>query len=187
MDDRAIVHLYQNRDEKAIEASSEKYGRGLLAISNRILLELETAKECENDTYLEAWNLIPPHDPSSYLFAFFARIIRHISLDVYRKNHAQKRNANLMELTEEMEQCLSGGSANLEDTMIVQELGRAISEFLRKLPKDQRQIFVRRYWYMNSVEELCQIFGFSESKVKSMLFRIRGKLKLYLEKEGYDV
>ncbi len=186
MDDERIVELFLNRKEEAIARVTEKYGIRLRNLANGILNDWTAAQECENDTYLEAWNAIPPHRPGDYLFAFLARITRHLSLDRCRSRSRLKRNARLSELTREMEQCIPSPN----DTECQVEgilLGEVVSAFLRGIPGEQRNVFLRRYWYLESVSEISRRFGISESKVKTMLFRCRNRLREYLEKEGYDL
>lgn len=185
MDDTRIVDLFLNREESAVEESKKKYGKALLHISYNLLLDLESAKECENDTYLEAWNRIPPHEPREYLFAFLARIIRHISLDVCRKNNRIKRSATVVELTSELQQCIPATDTMPERVLEEKELIRLLNQFIRELSSDHKLIFMRRYWYGDSVKHIAERTDASESKVKSVLFRIRKELRQYLEKEGY--
>ena len=168
MDDERIVELFLNRKEEAIARVTEKYGIRLRNLANGIL------------------NAIPPHRPGDYLFAFLARITRHLSLDRCRSRSRLKRNARLSELTREMEQCIPSPN----DTECQVEgilLGEVVSAFLRGIPGEQRNVFLRRYWYLESVSEISRRFGISESKVKTMLFRCRNRLREYLEKEGYDL
>ena len=184
MEDEKIVELYFERNESAIERTSEKYGKRLRAVSNGILKDIETAEECENDTYLEAWNIIPPNEPKTYLYAFLARIIRNISLNFCRKKNALKRNAFVCELSAEMEECIPS-TDDMDcriDDMVFAEI---INKFLSELDAEKRKIFVRRYWYMDSVTEISEKLLLSESKVKTSLFRTRKKLREFLEKEGY--
>ena len=185
--DGEIIDLYLKREPDAIRRTSEKYGSRLLALSNRLLQDMETAKECENDTYLQAWERIPPNEPREYFFAFLAKIIRHLSLDVCRKKNRQKRNAVIVELSGELEQCIPDRSSNVQTAVDGNEFGRVVSEFLRSLPAQQRNMFVRRYWYADSVAQIAEEFACPENTVKSILFRVRGKMKRFLEKEGYDV
>lgn len=186
LEDEKIVELYFERDEAAIEKTSEKYGKRLRAVSNGIVRDMENAEECENDTYLEAWNIIPPNEPKTYLYAFLARIIRNISLNFCRKKTALKRNAFVCELSAEMEECIpSPDDMNCRiDDMAFAEM---MNKFLAELDSEKRKIFVRRYWYMDSVAEISEKFSISESKVKAVLFRIRKKLREFLEKEGYTL
>lgn len=186
MEDIKIVALFFERDEAALRETSQKYGQALRNISYNIVCDRETAEECENDTYLEAWNTIPPSDPSGHLFAFLARIVRHISIDVCRTRGRQKRKAVITELTAEMEECIPSP----DDTALKleqNELGKAISSFLRLQSEEKQIIFLRRYWYTDSVETIAHSLGIGESKVKMTLMRMRNALKNYLLKEGYDL
>ena len=184
LDDSKIVDLYLMRDETAIGQTAQKYGTRLRNIANTIVQDLHTAEECENDTYLQAWNAIPPHEPREYFFAFLARITRHIALNICKERSSLKRNAFLCELTAEMEQCIPGPD-NTECHMDAVILCDAINKFLVTLSPEKRNVFVRRYWFMDSVSSIAQFYGLSESKVKSILFRTRNQLRGYLKKEGY--
>ena len=184
LDDAGIVELYLLRDEEAIGQTSAKYGSRLRTLSLGIVLDRETAEECENDTYLEAWNSIPPHEPRSYLYAFLARITRHISLNCCRERSRLKRSAYIVELSTEMEECIPAPD-DLDCRMDDLALGEAINGFLRGLDPEKRNIFIRRYWYLDSIADIAERFAVSESKVKSTLFRCRRKLRQHLEKEGY--
>ena len=184
MDDPTIVDLYLRRDENAIKETAYKYGRRLRSLANGIVDDPETAEECENDTYLEAWNIIPPNEPKTYLYAFLARIIRNISLNFCRKKNALKRNAFVCELSAEMEECIPSPDdmgCRIDDMVFAEMINR----FLSELDAEKRKIFVRRYWYMDSVTEISEKLLLSESKVKTSLFRTRKKLREFLEKEGY--
>lgn len=186
MDDEKIVELYLSRDEAALANTSDKYGTRLRNLANNILEDISAAEECENDTYMEAWNSIPPHEPRAYLFAFLARITRHISLDCCRKRSRMKRSAILTELVDEVEQCIPApdDTAGQVDGIV---LGEVISAFLRRLPEERRNVFLRRYWYLDSVATISKRFALTESKVKSILFRSRNELRGYLVKEGYTL
>lgn len=183
LEDAHIVQLYLQRDESAIDATARRYGARLLNLANSILQDIHMAEECENDTYLAAWNNIPPHEPFTYLFAFLARITRHLALDRCRVRSQSKRNVLLVELTREMEQCLPA-PGNVEDSVDARIMGAAISKFLREISEERRLVFLRRYWYMDSISDVAKRFSLSESAVKTMLFRIRQELKSYLRKEG---
>jgi len=186
LDDLRIVELYLQRDETAIERTKEKYGSRLRALSCGIVQDLQTAEECENDTYLQAWNSIPPHEPRTYLYAFLARITRHISLTCCRDRSRLKRSAHISELSAELEQCIPApdDAACRLDELALQEV---LNAFLSKLDADKRVIFVRRYWYLDSIADISKRFALSESKVKTTLFRCRKQLRTYLEKEGYTL
>lgn len=184
MDDRQIVTLFFGRDESAISCTAKKYGSRLRSLAYGIVQDLQTAQECENDTYLAAWNSIPPHNPGDYLYAFLARITRHAALNCCRNRDRLKRGAFVCELSTEMEQCIPAPD-DLECRLNEQELQRAINGFLSRLRTQQRNIFLRRYWYLDSVADISKRYRISESKVKTTLFRLRNQLRTYLEKEGY--
>lgn len=184
MEDGTIVELYWQRDESAIAQTASKYGNYLHSISYRILSNSEDAEECVNDTYKAAWDSMPPHRPS-LLSTFLGKITRRISIDRWRKLSADKRGGGETAVAlEELEECVSG-SGSVEDEIERRELTRMINEFIRALPCTERQVFMCRYWYVDSVSDIAKQFGFSESKVKSMLFRTRNRLREKLEKEGY--
>ena len=185
LEDFEIVELYLKRDENAIKHTTEKYGKRLRALSFNITSDKQTAEECENDTYLEAWSLIPPNEPKTYLYAFLARIIRHISINRCRESNRQKRKAFICELDAEMEQCIptSRYECSVDDFL----LGDAINAFLSTLDREKRNVFLRRYWFLDSVSDISKRFSISKSKVKTMLFRCRNALREYLEKEGYNI
>lgn len=186
MEDNRIVELYLMRDETAIKQTTEKYGSRLRSLSYVIVNDKQTAEECENDTYMEAWNTIPPHEPRNYLYAFLARISRNISLNCCRNRNRLKRRAFICELSTEMEQCIPSPD-DVECRIDDIALGNAINGFLAKLDEEKRNIFVRRYWYLDSVAAISKRFVLSESKVKTTLFRCRNGLREYLEKEGYTL
>ena len=186
MDDHGIVDLYLLRDEAAIQRTSEKYGNRLRTLAYGITNDRQTAEECENDAYMAAWNSIPPHAPGSYLYAFLARITRHIALNCCRERSRLKRSAFLCVLSTEREQCIPApdDAACRMDDMALSE---AINGFLRTLGEEKRNIFIRRYWYLDSIAAISQRFALSESKVKTTLFRCRNQLREHLEKEGYTI
>ena len=186
MDDNRIVELYFLRDETAIRQTSEKYGNRLRSLAYGIVNDRQTAEECENDTYMEAWNLIPPHEPRSYLYAFLARITRHISLNFCRDRSRLKRSAFICELSAEMEQCIPApddAQCHVDDMALCE----AINGFLGTLDEEKRNIFIRRYWYLDSIADVSKRFALSESKVKTILFRCRNRFRKHLEKEGYTL
>ena len=184
MDDSRIVELYWQRNEAAIRQTSEKYGGRLRSLAYGIVSDRQTAEECENDTYLKAWNAIPPHQPKSYLYAFLARITRHIALNCCRDRSRLKRSAFICELSAELEQCIPAPddtACRIDDLA----LANAVNGFLSQLDAEKRNIFIRRYWYLDSVAAIAERLAVSESKVKTTLFRCRRRLREYLEKEGY--
>lgn len=184
MDDRSIVALYWQRNERAIEETVTKYGKYLYSISYQILLNEEDAEECVNDTYNDAWQAMPPHRPS-ILSTFLGKITRRISIDLWRKHNAEKRGGGEIALVlDELEECVSGNN-DVESEIERQELQKKINVFLMGLPRRECHVFICRYWYMNSISDIAKQFNYSESKIKSMLFRTRDKLRIMLEKEGY--
>ncbi len=184
MNDRQIVALYLARDEQAIERTAAQYGRRLRSLAERITADIQTAEECENDTYLEAWQRIPPHEPFDYLGAFLSRIVRHLALNRCRDRARQKRSGPVCVLSDELEQCLPApdNCACRVDELV---LGEVINRFLASLDTEKRRLFLRRYWYFDSVADLCRRFEMSESKVKTTLHRCRKALRDMLEKEGF--
>ncbi len=186
MDGSKIVDLYLSPDEAAIKQTTEKYGKQLRSIAYNIVEDSQTAEECENDTYLAAWNSIPPHEPRNYLFAFLARITRHIALDFCRERSRLKRSAFICELSAEMEQCIPAPN-DMECSIDSIALCDAINKFLSTLNDEKRNIFVRRYWFMDSIASISRLYGISQSKVKSILFRSRNQLREFLDKEGYEL
>lgn len=185
-DDNEIIDQYLRREEGAIRLTADKYGSRLRTLAKGITRDFRLAEECENDTYLKTWEAIPPNEPRDYFFAFLARITRHLSLDVLRAQGRSKRRAELSEFTREMEECIPAPD-DVECRIDAMALGEILSEFLRSLPKERRLIFLRRYWYLDSVREIARSLSVSESKVKSALFRTRNELRAYLLKEGYTL
>ncbi len=186
MDDNKIVELYLDRDENAISETRDKYSTRLRALSYNIVNDIHTTEECENDTYMQAWNSIPPHEPRDYLYAFLARIIRHISLNRCREGNRLKRNAFICELSNELEQCIPSTN-NIDNFIDDLVFGEIINSFLTTIGEEKRNIFLRRYWYFDSIADISKRFGISKSKVKTTLFRIRNGLRQHLEKEGYTI
>ena len=184
LDDNRIVELYFHRDETAIKQTAEKYGSRLRALAYGIVQDHQTAEECENDTYMETWNTIPPHAPGSYLYAYLARITRHIALNFCRARSRLKRSALICELSTELEQCIPApdDAACHMDDLVLREI---INRFLAGLDEEKRNIFLRRYWYLDSIAAISKRFALSESKVKTTLFRCRKGLRKHLEQEGY--
>lgn len=183
MEDEQIVTLYWNRDEAAIQETQAKYDRYLTKIACNILADMEDSRESVNDTYLAAWNTMPPRRPN-ILSAFLGKLTRYISLDRWKKRSAQKRGGGQVALSlEELEECISGGD-DPEKEVDRKELLRYLNRFLDALSETQRRVFVCRYWYLESIPEIAARFGFSESKVTAMLHRLREKLRARLQLEG---
>lgn len=185
MDDNKIIDLYWNREESAINATDEKYGRYLMKIAMNILCRYEDSEECVNDTYLDTWNQIPPTRPK-YLLPYIGRITRNKSIGKLKYLTADKRNGDINILMSELEECFT--SYNTPESIYDnKEIGRTISDFLRTCKKEYRYIFIRRYWFSDSISDISNELEMSQSKVKSILFRVRNKLRKYLEKEGYII
>lgn len=183
MEDSRIVQLYWDRDQEAIPATSEKYGSYCGSIARNILGSREDAEECVNDTWLRAWNAIPPARPSP-LRAFLGRITRNLSLDRFRAGRATKRGGGRMEvLLDELGQCLPAGGS-VEGDFDARETAAVITRFLDGLPPVQRQMFLRRYWFGDGVDDIARRFAMREGTVKSGLHRLREKLRRVLEEEG---
>lgn len=181
MDDCKIIDLFNERSEKAISAISRKYGRTSLKIAENILKSKEDAEECVNDAYLALWNKIPPERPSplsSYLF----KVVRNISLKRYHKNAAQKRNSFYDLALEELENVLFA-DVSAEHELIAKDIAEAVNRFLGKLPENDRIMFVRRYFYGDSVKEIAALSDMSPHYITVRLSRIREKLKTELIKE----
>ena len=181
MEDSKIIQLYWDRDETAIRETENAYGDRLRGLSRHILDSREDARECVNDTYLKTWETIPPQKPN-FFYGFLSKICRYISFGRLDWNNAAKRRADLVSLTEELERCIP--DRRVQDQVEARELGRIISAFLATLPQDSRLIFLRRYWHLDTTEEIAKNYGFSVSKVKTQLHRTRAKLYTYLEQEG---
>lgn len=184
MTDDQIIDLYWARNEEAISYTDHVYGHKLQSLAFRVLHRHEDAEESVNDTYMKAWQTIPPQRPM-YLFAFLAKICRHLALGRLDWENAAKRKAEVVSLSDEMQLCIP--DQGWERTLEGQEIGHLMNEFLAVTPKESRMIFLRRYWYAESVSEIAERFGISQSKVKTSLHRTRGKLKTFLEKEGVSV
>ncbi len=183
MNDENIVDLYWERDEKAISETAAKYGRYCYSIAFNILGNTEEAEESVNDAYLNAWNSMPPHRPT-ILSTFIGKTTRYVSLKRWRANHTQKRGGGNIDLVyEELSDCVSANKT-IDDDIENQELAKLINDFLDSLPLYEQKVFICRYWYFDDISTISNQFGFSESKVKSMLHRTRKKLRSKLLQEG---
>ena len=188
MEDNQIVDLYWERDERAIAESDANYGRYCVQIAMNILENAQDAEECVNDTYLRAWNAIPPHRPTK-LGAFLGKITRNLSLDRYKAKKTAKRGNSLFLVSlDELSECVPAGStgfgSGFDDETEARHIGECINKFLRKQSGEVRDIFICRYFYSDSIGEITRRFGLTESKIKSMLHRTRQKLRKFLESEG---
>jgi len=182
MDDKQIIALFFERSEQAIIQLDLKYGTICTHISSNILKNEEDAKECVNDTYLAAWNSIPPQNPNP-LLAYICKIVRNLSIKKYHSNTAKKRNCHYDIALQELENCLAA-SFSLDDLFAEKELTKILNNFLAGLDKDSRVLFVRRYFYADSISDIAVRFGISKHNATVRLSRIRNKLKLFLEEEG---
>ena len=183
MNDSQIVALFFDRDQRAIEETAARYGNYCYSIVHNILNNREDAEEAVSDTYLALWASIPPHKPT-VLRTFLGKIARRTALKQWEKMRTQKRGGGEVALAlEELSEYLSDGSTP-ETAIQTAELTQILNAFLRNLPKEERQVFVCRYWYLDSIADIAARFGFSQSKIKSMLARTRIKLRAALTKEG---
>ena len=183
MEDQKIIELYWSRNEDAIRQTADRYGQYCYAIAYNILSVREDSEECVNDTYLDAWNSMPPHKPT-VLSAFLGKITRRIAIDRWRQAHAQKRGGGEIALAlDELSECVASSGDVVREAETL-EVAAAVQRFLNTLPDTERRVFVRRYWHMESVADLAARFGYGQSRIKSMLHRTRGKLQKYLREEG---
>ena len=183
MEDREIVDLFLKRDERAIEQVSVKYGKLLRSVAFRITGNMETSEECENDTYMKAWDLIPPQKPYDYLVAFLSRVVRNVALNRSIYDKRLKRKGHIEELSIELEQILPSENS-IENEMNAIALQTAISSFLRSQPKEKRIVFMRRCFDCEKISTIARSMGWKEGKVRTMLHRMRGDLRKYLIEEG---
>ena len=184
MNDGEIVSLFWERDERAVSESLNRYGRYCQSIAYGILPNPQDAEECVNDACMAAWNSIPPHRPA-VLSSFLGKLTRRASLKKWRSYSAQKRGGGeLPAALDELRDCIPS-SLTLEAEVEERELARSIDAFLQKLPSGERRAFILRYWYLESIAAIAARLGYSQSKVKSMLHRSRGKLLEHLRKEGF--
>ena len=184
MEDEKILDMYFARDERAIQYTDAAYGKKLLTLANRILFDRQDSEESVNDTYMKAWTTIPPSRPVHF-YAYLAKICRFIALGKLDWNNAAKRKADVVSLTDEMEQCIPDQRISVE--MDAQEIGRTITQFLESVSQESRVIFMRRYWFCDSISEIAKRYGISESKVKMRLQRTRNQLAEHLNKEGISI
>lgn len=179
MDDEQLIELFLERDERAIAETQAAYGARLRQLAYRLLGNSEDAEECLNDTYFKVWNAIPPQSPRS-LYAFCATVCRRTAMDMLDKRTAGKRSAQVVELSKEMEECLPARETAESDDA----LAALMNMFLDMLDKEKRALFVRRYWFGETSAEIAKKYGYSETKVRSILFRTRRKLKKFLNGKG---
>ena len=186
MDDKTIVQMYWDRDEKAISATSEKYGSYCFSIAENILANYEDAEECVNDTWLGTWNSIPANRPS-VLSAYLGKIVRNLSFNLYKKNKAEKRGSGQLLLVLDELSELIADSSRPEEEWDGKLLSGAINSFLAELPAEKRKLFVCRYWYADSVKDIAKRFGMTENNVSVTLSRMRNRLHNYLTESGFEL
>lgn len=184
MEDLQIIDLFFARNEQAIRETDAKYGRLCFSVANKILESNEDSEECVNDTWLRAWDEIPPTRPN-HLSAFLCKITRILSLKKLEFSSAMKRTSSIVVSFEELEGVLQ--DERIAPVTEAAELGSLISDFLRREKTDARNVFLRKYLFFDTVEEIAEHFGMNENTVKSMLFRTRNRLREYLRKEGIEV
>lgn len=184
MTDAQIIQLYWARNEDAIKETDAVYGRKLHTLAERIVQNFEDAQECVSDTYMKTWDTIPPQRPQ-YFFAYIAKICRNFALGVLDFKNAAKRKGEVVALTQEMEACIPDPA--YQRRLEGEELGKVLNSFLETLSYESRVIFLRRYWYLDTVAEIAERCGITQSKVKTQLHRTRSKLHAFLEKEGITV
>lgn len=184
MEDEKIIELYFARDEEAIRQTERTYGSRLLALAQNVLRSRQDAEESVNDTYLKAWQTIPPQKPQRF-FGYLAKICRHLALGKLDWNNAAKRKAEVVSLTQEMELCIPDTRREMQ--LEGKALGEVVNAFLQTLTPENRMVFLRRYWYVDTVAEIAERYGISESAVMTRLHRTRTKLSAYLKKEGIAV
>ena len=184
LEDAQIIELYRARSDDAIKETSDKYGSYCYAISHRIVCDHEDAEECVNDTWLRTWNSIPPAYPTIFR-QFLAKITRNLSFDRYRMNQAKKRGGGEMEaVLDELEECVAGAGSPEEEAE-AQDLQDTVRAYIDSLPDRDGDIFLRRYYYVESTEDIARRYAMNESNVLTILSRSRKKLKSHLIKEGY--
>ncbi len=185
MDDNKLLQLYFERNESAIDESIEKYGALCTSVAYGILKDKQDSEECVNDAFLNAWNSIPPQKPKK-LSSYLAKITRNLAIDRYRKENAKKRRASEYEIAlEELGECV--GTGEVEEKFDESAALGAINSFLNTLDSKKRSVFLRRYFYFDSIKEICEKYALSTSGVKMILMRTREELKEFLEKEGIEI
>ena len=184
MGDTEIITALLRRDDSVLTALEEQYGPRLYRLARRFLRSREDAEEAVNDTWLSAWNTIPPQKPRN-LSAYLSRLCRFAALSKVDWLTAQKRSATVVELTKELEECIPDRLSERE--VEARAIGEALNGFLRTLSEEKRAMFLRRYWYGDPVRDIAARLGVGESKVKTTLYRCREELKTYLEKEGISL
>lgn len=182
MDDASIIDLFQKRDEQAIAEMKKKYDKLCFYVAGNILSQHEDIEECVNSAYNEIWNNIPPDNPDDFKTYLF-RIVRNIAINRLKYNCAKKRNSAFTISIDEISECVPSGD---DISISYDSLANAISQFLRGQDEIHRKVFIRRYWYGDSLSQISEYYGIKDKTVATYLFRTRKKLKIFLKKEGYD-
>lgn len=184
MDDLTIIELYFARDEKAIEETDKKYGKLCFRVANNILFNDEDSEECVNDTYLSVWEKIPPTRPNCFT-AFICQIVRFLSMKKLDYRNALKRSQNITVSYADLEDVMP--SSHFSPDCEYADVGKIISEFLRNEKEDSRNVFIRKYYFFDSISDIAERYSFTESKVKNMLYHSRIRLRVILKEEGIEV
>ena len=185
MQDEQIIGLYFARDERAIAETEAKYGNYCIGIAHNILQNVQDSEECVNDTWLSAWDSIPPAKPS-VLKTYLGKITRNLALDRWRHAHSEKRGSGRISVAlDEVHEIISSGYS-VSDEYLEREFMRLINHFLHSLPDRERNVFIRRYYFANNIPEIAVRFGITQSNTRKILSRTRQKLKIYLDKEWHS-
>lgn len=182
MDDASIMDLFRKRDEQAIAEMKRRYEKLCFYVAGNILSQREDIEECVNSAYYEIWNNIPPDSPDDFK-TYLCRIVRNIALNRLKYNSAEKRNPQFTVPIDEIAECVP---SNTDESLSDERLADAISRFLRTQNEKHRKVFIRRYWYGDSLSNIAEYYSMKEKTVATYLFRTRKKLKAFLQKEGYD-
>lgn len=181
VNDRDIIEMFRKRDEQAIAELKQKYDKLCMTVAGNVLSQREDIDECVNTAYYDVWNNIPPDSPEN-LKTYLCRIVKNKALDRLKYNSAEKRNSQFSVSLDELAECIPDTSEEVSAA----QLAGAISSFLRTQDEKHRKVFVRRYWYGDSLARIGELYGLNEKTVATYLFRTRNKLRAYLKKEGYD-
>ena len=185
MEDSMIIEMYWNRNENAIEETDKKYGAYCFSIANNILNNKEDSDECVNDTWLRTWNVIPPKKPERFRI-FLAKITRNLSFDKYKMKNALKRSGEMLYILDELSECISGGSST-DDEIEMKLLSESINSFLKIISERDRAIFLRRYFYAETVTKIAEKMNLTPNNVSAVLSRTRIRLREHLTKEGFEI
>lgn len=185
MEDSMIIEMYRNRNESAIEETNKKYGSYCFTIANNILCNKEDSDECVNDTWLRTWNTIPPSIPYKFR-TFLGKITRNLSFDRYKMKNAAKRSGEMLYILDELSECISSGST-ADDELDMKLLSESINSFLKTLSERDRTVFLRRYFYAETVSNIADKTGITPNNTSAILSRTRNRLREHLSKEGFEI